>query len=58
MTDRPDVSPWRKLIGITLLSSMFVLPARVPRIFLTAGHVTMMIADDNMSTARPVSKPW
>ncbi len=29
MTDRPDVSPWRKLIGITLLSSLFVLPAPV-----------------------------
>lgn len=27
MTDRPDVSPWRKLIGITLLSSLFVPPA-------------------------------
>ena len=29
MTDRPDVSPWRKLIGTTLLSSLFVLPAPV-----------------------------
>ncbi|HKJ21382.1 MAG TPA: hypothetical protein VJ993_12050, partial [Woeseiaceae bacterium] len=29
MTDRPDVSPARKLIGITLLSSLFVLPAPV-----------------------------
>lgn len=29
MTDRPDVSPWHKLIGITLLSSLFVLPAPV-----------------------------
>ena len=29
MTDRPDVSPWRKLIGITLLCSLFVLPAPV-----------------------------
>ena len=29
MTDRPDVSPWRKLIGITLLSSLIVLPAPV-----------------------------
>ena len=29
MTDRPCVSPWRKLIGITLLSSLFVLPAPV-----------------------------
>lgn len=29
MTDRPDVSPWRKLIGITLLSSLFVLLAPV-----------------------------
>ena len=29
MTDRPDESPWRKLIGITLLCSLFVLPAPV-----------------------------
>jgi hypothetical protein len=29
MTDKPDVSLWRKLIGITLLSSLFVLPAPV-----------------------------
>ena len=29
MTDRPDLSPWRKLIGTTLLSSLFVLPAPV-----------------------------
>jgi hypothetical protein len=29
MTDRPDVSPWRKLLGITLLSSLFVPPAPV-----------------------------
>ncbi len=29
MTDRPDVSPWRKLIGTTLLSALFVLPAPV-----------------------------
>jgi len=29
MTDRPDVSPWPKLIGITLLWSLFVLPAPV-----------------------------
>ena len=30
MTDRPDVSPWRKLIGTTLLSALLVLPAPVP----------------------------
>jgi len=29
MTYRPCVSPWRKLIGITLLSSLLVLPAPV-----------------------------
>ena len=29
MMDRPDVSPWRKLIGTTLLSSLLVLPAPV-----------------------------
>ena len=30
MTDRPDVSPWRRLIGTTLLSALLVLPAPVP----------------------------
>ena len=29
MTDRPDVSPWRKLIGITILSSLIVPQASV-----------------------------
>jgi len=46
MTDRPDVSPWRKLIGITLLSSLFVLPAPV------------LVQDDEDDSMSPVSRRW
>ena len=43
---------------LALLDGRRVSPARGARIFLITGHVTMMISDDSMSTARPVSKPW
>jgi len=43
MTDRPCVSPWRKLIGITLLSSLFVLPA--PVLAQDAVSATAVAAD-------------
>jgi hypothetical protein len=46
MTDRPDVSPWRNLVGITLLSPLFVL-----QVSLLAQDVESAAAADPLRLA-------
>ena len=61
MTDRPDVSPWRKLIGITLLSSLFVLPAPVlAQDIVTATAVAadpLRLAAEDAASCRELRDP-
>ena len=61
MTDRPCVSPWRKLIGITLLSSLFVLPAPVlAQDIVTATAVAadpLRLAAEDAASCRELRDP-